>query len=371
MPKKRITVSVISDLTTDQRVIRISETLCSMGFSVLVIARGFNDSLPLGQYSFTAKRLKCYFRKGVLQYAEFTAKLFWTLLFTTTDYYLSNDLDTLAPNYILSRLQRKHLFYDTHEYFTGVPELRNSPLKRKTWKWLENLIFPRLQSVYTVNESIKETYAAEYGKEIAVIRNVPVTLQPLRISIPAAWGNRTIILMQGAGINEGRGGIELLAAMKHLPESFLLVFIGGGNQWNLIKEKRTEWQLENKVVMMEKMSPAQLKSYTQLAAIGCSLDSFEDINCRFNLPNKIFDYIHAGVPVLATGIPEVRQIIEQYRCGECIDSSDPELIAKTIQHMMRDELIYQAYKNNCARAAGDLCWEKESIKLTDIYQPYL
>lgn len=371
MPKKRITISVISELTTDQRVIRISETLAGMGFSVLVIARSFSDSLPTGQYSFSVRRLSCYFRKGVLQYVEFTLKLFWRLLFTRTDYYLSNDLDTLAPNYIISKLSGRHLFYDTHEYFTGVPELRHSPLKRKTWKMLEDLIFPRLRTVYTVNESVKQIYATEYGNEIAVIRNVPVTVHPEHIPVPADWGSRTIILMQGAGINEGRGGIELLAAMKYLPASFLLLFIGSGNQWNHIKEKRTAWQLENKVVMMDKMPPAQLRSYTQLAAIGCSLDSFEDINCRFNLPNKIFDYIHAGVPVLATGIPEVKQIIEQYACGECIDSSDPELIAKTIQHMMRDKSVYQAYKYNCAQAAGELCWEKESVKLTHIYQPYL
>jgi glycosyltransferase involved in cell wall biosynthesis len=222
-----------------------------------------------------------------------------------------------------------------------------------------------------VNESVKKTYAAEYGNEIAVIRNVPVTVRPLHIPVPAEWGNRVVIMMQGAGINEGRGGIELLAAMKQLPDSFLLVFIGSGNQWDLIKEKRTEWQLEHSVVMIDKMPPEQLKSYTQLAAIGCSLDSFEDINCRFNLPNKIFDYIHAGVPVLATGIPEVKQIIEQYRCGECIDSSDPALIAKTIQQMMRNDIVYQTYKENCARAAGELCWEKESVKLSHIYQSFL
>jgi glycosyltransferase involved in cell wall biosynthesis len=371
MNKKHIAVSVISDLVTDQRVIRICNTLQQMGFTVTVIARGFKNSLPLEAYFFKAERLQCHFRTGILQYAEFNLKLFWKLFFIKTDYYLANDLDTLVPNYLLSKWKRKHLFYDTHEYFTGVPELNDSPFKRKTWKFFENRIFPKLKTVYTVNESVKNTYFKEYGNDIKVVRNVPVTTFVKEISTPAAWQNKIILLMQGAGINQGRGGIELLAAMKYLPARYILVFIGSGNQWDMIKEKRKEWQLENRVTMMEKMQPAALKQYTRMAHIGFSLDSFDDLNCLYNLPNKIFDYIHANVPVIATAIPEVKQVIEQYACGICINSIDPLLIAKTIENMIENKQAYQTYKLNCAKAAGELCWENESGKLTAIYQPYL
>ncbi len=371
MNKKRIAVSVISDLVTDQRVIRISNTLQQMGFEVTVIARGFKDSLPLNEYGFNATRIECFFRKGILQYAEFNFKLFWKLLFIKTDFFLSNDLDTLIPNYIVSKWRRKYLFYDTHEYFTGVPELNNSPAKRKTWKFFEDLIFPKLKTVYTVNESVKNTYAKEYGNEIAVVRNVPVTIVTSPISKPALWQNKIILLMQGAGINQGRGGLELLESMKHLPDNYLLVFIGSGNQWETIKNKCREWQLESKVIMMGKMQPAALRQYTRLADIGFTLDSFDDLNCLYNLPNKVFDYIHAGVPVIATGIPEVKKIIEQYDCGICISSSNPLLIAKTIENMMTNKPQYENYKANCYKAAKELCWEKESLKLTSIYKPFL
>ena len=169
MVPKKITVSVISDLTTDQRVIRISSSLQQMGFSVTVIARSFSDSLPLDEYVFKAKRIHCIFRKGFLQYAEFNLKLFFSLLFTKTDYLLANDLDVLLPNYMISKLRRKKIFYDTHEYFTGVPELKNSPTKRKIWKWIEDRIFPKLPVVYTVNDSVKNTYEKEYGIREATI----------------------------------------------------------------------------------------------------------------------------------------------------------------------------------------------------------
>ena len=155
MSSKTITVSVISDLTTDQRVIRICDTLQKMGFNVFVIARSFKNSLPLDKYSFKATRIQCYFRKGIMQYAEFNFKLFCKLMFCKTDYLLANDLDVLIPNYVLGKVRSKFLFYDTHEYFTGVPELKNSHVKRKVWKFFEDIIFPKLKVVYTVNNSVK------------------------------------------------------------------------------------------------------------------------------------------------------------------------------------------------------------------------
>jgi hypothetical protein len=155
MIKKLITVSVISELTTDQRVIRICTSLQQMGFDVKVIARLFSNSLPLDSYTFKAARIRCYFKKGFLQYAEFNTKLFLRLLFLKTDYLLANDLDTLVPNYIVSRLRRKKIFYDTHEYFTGVPELTKHPFKKRVWKFFENRIFPRLPVVFNVNVSVK------------------------------------------------------------------------------------------------------------------------------------------------------------------------------------------------------------------------
>ncbi|RYD71029.1 MAG: glycosyltransferase [Sphingobacteriales bacterium] len=284
---------------------------------------------------------------------------------------LANDLDTLLPNYIVHKLRNKKIFYDTHEYFTGVPELKNSPTKRKVWKWIEDHIFPKLPVVYTVNDSVKNTYEKEYGNTLAVIRNVPVTTSIQSKELPIHWQGKKILLMQGAGINVGRGGLELLEAMRLLSDEYLLVYIGSGTQWETIAQKRVEWKLENSVEMIGKLPPSQLRQYSSLAHIGFSLDSFDDINYLFNLPNKIFDYIHAGVPLIATAIPEVKRIVEEYKCGICIADLAPATIANAITSMTRNETLYQQYKINCAIAARELCWENESEKLKAIYQPYL
>jgi glycosyltransferase involved in cell wall biosynthesis len=371
MAKKLITVSVISELTTDQRVIRICTTLQQMGFDVKVLAREFSTSLPLDSYIFKADRIRCFFKKGFLQYAEFNSKLFFRLLFSKTDYLLSNDLDTLVPNYIASKVRRKKIFYDTHEYFTGVPELTKHLLKKRVWKYFENRIFPRLPIVYTVNESVKNKYQQEYGNQIGVIRNVPVTSSVIPKEMPEHWKGKIILLMQGIGINPGRGGLELLETMKFLPDNYHLVFIGGGTQWNTIAAKRKEWQLEARVEMISKLPPAELKRYTPLASLGFTLDGFESENYLFNLPNKIFDYMHAGVPVVATAIPEVKLIIEQYACGICLLSQSSQDMARQIQDLMNNPPQYQLLKKNAILAAKELCWENEQKKLIAIYQPWL
>ncbi len=371
MAAKKITVSVITDLTTDQRVIRICSTLQQMGFDVTVIAREFSNSLPLETYPFKAKRIRCHFRKGVLQYAEFNFKLFWQLIFCKTDYLLANDLDTLLPNYIVSRWRYKKIFYDTHEYFTGVPELTQSPLKKKIWKTIEDFIFPKLPVVYTVNDSVKNEYQKEYGNKIAVIRNMPPKIEVEPLPLPAGWENKKILLMQGAGINTGRGGLELLKTMPLLPTDYLLVYIGSGTEWNTISQKTKEWNLTGRVVMIEKLPPSMLKRYTPLAHIGFTLDSFDDINYLFNLPNKIFDYIHAGVPVIATAIPEVKKIMDEYQCGLVIQDLQPGSIAAAVEEMLTNKQRYLHFKMNCGIAASQLNWENESQKLKAIYQPYL
>lgn len=371
MKKKIITVSVISELTTDQRVLRICATLAEMGFEVRLIGRRFRDSLQLGDYPFRAERMRCFFRNGFMQFAEFNTRLFFKLLFAKTDYLLANDLDVLAPNYIAGKWRRKMLFYDTHEYYTGVSALRNSPFKRRVWKWIEDRIFPKLKVVYTVNESVKNKYQAEYGNEIAVVRNVPVTKHVEPLPLPEQWKGKIVLLMQGMGMHPGRGGMELLEIMKYLPSHYFLVYIGGGNEWERIAAMRHEWGLEDRVEMIPKLGPELLRRYTPLAQLGMSLDGFEDLNHWFTLPNKLFDYLQAGIPVAASAIPEVKTIIEQYQCGFCFISRNPQDMAEEIMQLMNDQQRYEALKTNALEAAKELCWENERHKLTALYEPYL
>ena len=110
MSDKKIIVSVTNDLTTDQRVSKICDTLLEMGFEVILIGRKLPDSSPV-QRSYTTKRFNLWFNKGPLFYANYNLRLFFFLLFTKATAYWSNDLDTLLANHIVSKWKKKKLIF--------------------------------------------------------------------------------------------------------------------------------------------------------------------------------------------------------------------------------------------------------------------
>ncbi len=360
MTKKAI-VSVINDLVTDQRVHRTCLTLTECGYSVLLIGREMKKSLLLPQHAYATKRMKLLFEKGVPFYMEYQFRLFWLLLFKKADLFFSNDLDTLLPNYCVSKLKSKPLIYDSHEYFTGVPELQANPSKQRIWKRLEKMIIPKLKYMFTVNESIAGLYHSEFGIDVKVMRNLPMKREePVKVSrielgLPE---NKNIILLQGAGINIDRGVEEAIQAMQYINDSILLI-IGGGDAIPELISITDSLNLNGKVKFIGKLPFEDLVQYTIQADLGLTLDKDTNINYRYSLPNKLFDYIHAELPILASPLIEVKKIIEQYKVGECIESHDPKHLADKIQAMLNNKIQLGIYRENALKAREFLCWDNE------------
>ena len=170
---KRVIISVTSDLVTDQRVHRTASSLHNAGLTVILAGRQLKKSLPLAERTYKTVRFKLWFEKGALFYACYNIRLFFFLLFNKADVLVANDLDTLLPNYLASKLKGAELYYDSHEYFTEVPELVNRKGIQKTWKMIERFVFPKLKHVYTVNDAIATLYEKEYKVNVDVVRNIP------------------------------------------------------------------------------------------------------------------------------------------------------------------------------------------------------
>ena len=113
MPQK-IIVSVSNDLVSDQRVHKVCSTLIEMGFKILLLGRKFQTSEEL-QRPYETHRFSLLFNRGPLFYAEFNIRLFCFLIHKNVFCY--NDLDTLLPNFLISKLKGNDLIYDSHELF--------------------------------------------------------------------------------------------------------------------------------------------------------------------------------------------------------------------------------------------------------------
>jgi len=370
---KKVIISVINDLATDQRVDRTATTLVEIGFKVLMIGRKLKNSLPLKEKSYKTKRMILLFNKGPFFYVEYNIRLFLFLLFHKSDLLVSNDLDTLLPNYLIHKIKKAKLVYDSHEYFTGVPELENKKIKKKIWKSIEKHIFPKLKVIITVNKSIADLYKEEYGKQPIVVRNIPISKNADKIKTRNELGlpeNKNIIILQGSGINIERGAEEAVLAMEYVNNSILYI-IGDGDIIPALKVIVSKQNLSDKVKFLPKQTPEMLFNYTYHSDIGLTLDKDTNINYRFSLPNKLFDYIQAGIPVLASKLIEVQKIIEQYQIGETIDNHNPLHISNKINEIFKNNGKLEFWKKNLIIAQQELCWENEKKVLIKAYEPFI
>ncbi len=369
---RRAIVAVTNDLVTDQRVRKVCLLLQETGFDVLLVGRRLPESPPMDERPYRWKRMRLLFRKGALFYAEYNIRLFFLLLVRRASLLVSNDLDTLPAAYSVSRIKRLPLIYDSHEFFTEVPELQGR-FARRVWLWFEQRIFPKLKDVITVSDSIAAAYQRKYGVAVHVVRNLPSRdhlpqVQPLTPAEAGIPEGKKVVILQGSGINRDRGGEEAVGAMRYVDETVLLV-VGSGDALPAMKKIVEEEGLQEKVFFIPRQPLERLYRYTALAGVGLSLDKDDSLNQLYSLPNKIFDYIYNGVPVLASDLPEVARIIKEYDVGLVLDEYSEEAMASAINWMLERD-YKKMKKEQLQRAAATLVWEHEKETLKMIYEKY-
>jgi glycosyltransferase involved in cell wall biosynthesis len=366
--KKIAFVSVINDLVTDNRVNKTCMALIECGYDVVLVGRKFSNSLPIPNWTFKTIRFKMIFKKGPVFYFFFNLRLFFVGLINKTDLFYANDLDTLAPMFLLSKLKKKPLIYDSHELFCEVPELKDSRIKKAIWQKLEEYIIPKLKTCITVNDSIAKIYEAKYNIPFFIVRNISdfdqtfIPKSRAQLSMPE---DKKIILLQGAGINVDRGAEELIDAMEFVQNAVLYI-IGSGDVWENLKQKVSfNKNIQNKVVLINKLPKSELINYTFNADIGLSIDKNTNLNYLYSLPNKIFDYIQAEIPILASRLPEIENIVLHYKIGDFIENHDPKTIANKLNEMLYSQQL-SSYKKYLAIAKKEITWKSEKEKLLTI-----
>ena len=361
---KRIYLAVTNDLVTDNRVHKVASTLLKSGATVTLVGRIKSPNTPAIDRPYNTKRFKLIFKQGPFFYLEYNIRLFLFLLFRRFDIIVANDLDTLLASYFVSKLRSKKLVYDSHEYFTEVPELVNRKFPRKVWKYLEKKILPKIKYAYTVSESIAKTYFKLYGIEMQIVRNVPY-LNTKSQKDEIKNSELKTILYQGS-LNVGRGLEHMIDAMAFIKNAKLII-IGDGDITNQLKKRIRSKNLENKIELKGRIPFEELMNETYKADLGIALEENLGLNYYYALPNKLFDYIQAGVPVLVSPFPEMQKIVKKYDIGTVYDHKSPQALADKINEIFDLKNRYLKWKKNTAKAAKELCWENEEKILIDIY----
>jgi glycosyltransferase involved in cell wall biosynthesis len=347
-------------------------TVQEFGTDITIIGRKRGSCCENETVPWKTRRFSMVFNRGFLFYKFYNIRLFFYLLFHRFDLLVANDLDTLFPNFLVSKLKGIPLVYDSHEYFTGVPELQHRPFVRWVWRSIERMILPKLKYFITVSDPIAEQYYFEYGIKGVTIRNCAVRsdkIEPFSRSELGIEQGNLLLIMQGAGININRGGEELIESMS-VVENVFLIMIGAGDVFEKLKRLAIEKCVSEKVRFISSLPWVEMMRYTKSADAGLSLDKNTNLNYSFSLPNKLFDYISAGIPVIAGDLPEVTRIITENTCGIIIPEITPEEIGQAISLLDSNRDLLKVLKQNAGAASELLNWERESLQVKEFYSQF-
>ena len=355
-----IIFTVTTDLTYDQRMIRICTSLANAGYTVLLVGRKMKTSLPLAAQPFLQKRINCIFEKGKLFYAEYNIRLFFYLLFKKMDCIGAIDLDTILPAYFIAKIKKIKRVYDAHELFCEMKEIATRPAIYKTWKKIERYTVPKFSAGYTVNQPIADEFKKMYGVKYEVIRNIAL----LRDLTPVVKKEK-FILYQGA-VNEGRSFETLIPAMKAV--NCQLIICGDGNFMQQAKQLVADNNLQHKVIFKGKVQPDDLRAITRQAYIGVTLFDDAGLSNYYSLANRFFDYLHAGIPQLCVNYPVYKEINDKYHIAVLADDTSEKNLATLLNNLLVNEFEYNELQQNCLKARQELNWQKEEKKLLQFYK---
>jgi len=372
----RIYHITINSIDYERRIHNQVETALKQDYKIRVIAYGKTGEKHLEhKNNFLLIRLKTGpINSGPLKFIIFNIKLFFTLFLKPVAIIHCHDLWVLPAAAMLSLLKSCLLIYDAHEYYAGLQIFNKRFIRKKIWLFCEWVCMPVIDIFITISEPLGKFYKERYRRlgRVEVIRNLPKFEEldrekaiPLQLQWPIKKDLKNIIFH--GHFKPGRGLENLIKAMA-LVENVSLVLIGGGELKEDLIDLVNKKNIQKKVRFVDYIHTELLISTIAQADIGAVLFEPTSINYAHALPNKFFEYIMAGVPILGSNIITIDSYVKKYELGRIVDPSQPQFIAKTIEDMINDETKLKMWKKNCKKAAKQLNWEVESKKLVEIYE---
>lgn len=371
----RVCMLLHKSVAYDTRVRREADALVGAGHEVTVVHLPSPDDdatangLPFELRSASLSRGRRRWPHGLRLGAE-ASRLALRAAATRPDVVHAHDAAMLLPGLLAARRSRAKLVYDSHELACGVP------YRRGAWPHVvaavERLGAPRADATITVSDGIAARLDERYGlrRPPTVIRNVPDLPPPGSARAPELRrelniGDAPLVLHQGA-VARGRGCETLLRALGLIPDAHLLYLGAEGAYAKRLRELAGRLGLAARTHLLPPAPPVQLLSLTAQADVGVSLLEDNCENHRLALPNKLFEYVAAGVPVVVSDLPEGARLVREHGIGWCADAASPESVAAAVRTALAahdDERLAARLR----QAAAALSWDREKRSLLCLY----
>jgi len=359
---KKVLITFLGNLNYDTRCKNLFETFSANNFEVEFI--GFDwltKDFVETRDNITIFKLK----KGFLS-ISFYLKYIWhlklKLLTTNASTIFAEDIYTLPFVVIFGKLKRTKIYYDSRELYGYLAGLKDKKFQQLLWKWIEKLCIKFVNNVIVTGPMDAEFLKEEYRiKNLIILRNLPRYYKPdTKINLHLQLGlekTKKIILYQGV-LLKGRGIENIFAVLKEIPDS-VFVIAGDGDYEKYYKKLATDMEIEKQVFFLGKLTQEELPKVTTSAHIGVSLIKNLSKSYYYALPNKLFEYIMAEVPVIVSDLPQMKEVVEKYDVGFAINVENKDELVDSIKKLIEDSDLYESRKQNCQIASQELNWEKE------------
>ncbi len=283
----------------------------------------------------------------------------------------AHDVNTLPTAWLAAKLSGAKVVYDAHEISTSREGYNSF---RGLVALVERTLMPRVQGTITTTDARAKFFARAYGvPRPVVLQNRPrLTASPASNRIREELGltqQWPIVVYQG-GLQQGRGLERLIRVAATVPNTYF-VLIGGGRLAKPLIDLSQASNLTEQVHFIPTVSLADLPSYTASADIGVQPIENTCLNHFTTDSNKLFEYLIAGLPVVATDFPEIRRIVRAHGIGLLVRDRDDESLSAALNRLSGDVQLREALAQKAALAAAHLNWEQQEDQLLKLYQKVL
>lgn len=375
MKKNKLLAHILmSDYKVDSRVTNETLTL-SKHYRVEVLC--MNRSLAHQDDKSSKVKISRYGYKvggSILSYAFCYLDMLLSNLLKDFKAVHAHDLNGLIIGYILAKIKRVPLIYDSHELWSESLHKDYPKFILNSAKFLERKLAKGADGIITVSDSIAK-YLERYfdASDIQVVRNVPSYVHNGQYDYfrdEFDIDKETPIFLYQGLISEARGVPLILDALRKLVDSkdFRFVFLGSGPYVEHLKEEIVKLGLQERVLFHSPVAQSELLKYTASVDIGIHAIDNSCLNHSYCLPNKMFEYINSGIGIICPDLVELSKLVDEYGVGSAFECGDSQSLANAIQHYIDNpELILKA-KQASIVAKETLSWANEEVRLLDFYR---